>query len=109
MSSSSASSSGSSSSGFCAWGITDITYIADNEMTFVLSNIGTVNITFTSIDIAVDPGLSITIILPPRPFTITPSGTQLVTVTTLGLDLRGTGFTVTGSCGTQSGTFPNAP
>jgi hypothetical protein len=99
----------SSSSGFCAWGITDITYVADNAMTFVINNTGTVNITFTSIDIAVDPGLLLTIILPSRPFTITPSGTQLVTVTTIGLDLRGTGFTVTGSCGTQSDTFPNAP
>ena len=95
--------SGSSSSESCAWVISDISYIADDEMNFVITNTGGVGITFTSVDAAVAP---LAVITPSLPFTVAIGALQLVTVTAIGTDLRGTAFTATGSCGTSGGTFP---
>ena len=103
LSGSSSSESGSSSSESCAWTISDISYIADDEMVFVINNTGGVGITFTSVDAAVAP---LAVITPSLPFTVAVGALQLVTVTATGTDLRGTAFTATGSCGTSGGTFP---
>jgi len=97
---------GSSSSGYCEWSITGITYVNDDEMQFTINNSGSESVTFTSIDIAVDPGATIT---PAPPFTLTPGATQLVTVTTAAIDLRATLFTVVSDCGSQSDYFPVGP